>query len=122
MSDANLLKLIKRAVELCRPDLRSDYRVTRKAKVVTAYASDGQYFADVQPLRNDRGTARSGSSRIIVLRSVEIPIMWGGPNRGVDLSAAGGYAVRPLVLRWRPQLSEDRRLSAGKGTALQAVS
>ena len=53
MSETNFLKMIKRAVELCRPDLRSYYRVTRKAKVVTAYASDGQYFADVQPLRND---------------------------------------------------------------------
>ena len=109
MSDANLLKLIKRAVELCRPDLRSYYRVTRKAKVVTAYASDGQYFADVQPLRNDE----TPDPNEPVIPHVEIPIMWGGPNRGIvcppqagtlcDLSYYDGDPNYPRISNFRWQ-------------------
>ena len=86
MSESNMLKMIKRAVELCRPDLRSYYRVTRKAKVVTAYASAGQYFADVQPLRNDE----TPDPKEPVIPHVEIPILRGAPNRGVDCPPQAG--------------------------------
>ena len=109
MSETNFLKMIKRAVELCRPDLRSYYRVTRKAKVVTAYASDGQYFADVQPLRNDE----SPDPKEPVIPHVEIPILWGGPNRGVvcppqegtlcDLSYYDGDPNYPRISNFRWQ-------------------
>ncbi len=109
MSETNFLKMIKRAVELCRPDLRSYYRVTRKAKVVTAYASDGQYFADVQPLRNDE----SLDPKEPVIPHVEIPILWGGPNRGVvcppqegtlcDLSYYDGDPNYPRISNFRWQ-------------------
>ena len=108
MSD-NPLKMIKRAVELCRPDLRSYYRVTRKAKVVTAYASDGQYFADVQPLRNDEQPDPNEP----VIPHVEIPVLWGGPNRGVvcppqagtlcDLSYYDGDPNYPRISNFRWQ-------------------
>lgn len=109
MSETNFLKMIKRAVELCRPDLRSYYRVTRKAKVVTAYASDGQYFADVQPLRNDE----SPDPKEPVIPHVEIPILWGGPSRGVvcppqegtlcDLSYYDGDPNYPRISNFRWQ-------------------
>ena len=109
MSDTNMLKMIKRAVELCRPDLRSYYRVTRKAKVVTAYASDGQYFADVQPLRNDE----TPDPNEPIIPHVEIPILWGGPNRGLvcppqagtlcDLSYYDGDPNYPRISNFRWQ-------------------
>lgn len=44
---------IRKAVEVAQPDLRAYYRMTRKGKIVAVYASDGAYYADVQPLRND---------------------------------------------------------------------
>ena len=78
-SDTDLLRLFKRVVELSMPNLRSYYRVTRKAKVVQSYASDGRYWADVQPLRNDD----TPDPKEPVVPKVEIPILWGGPERGV---------------------------------------
>ena len=47
MAEQSFLALLKRAIELAMPDLRTYYRMTRKAKVVASYASDGKYFADV---------------------------------------------------------------------------
>lgn len=79
MPEQNFLSLLKRAIELSMPDLRNYYRMTRKAKIVTAYASDGHYFADVQPLRNDE----SPDPAEPVIPRVEIPIYWGGPKRGI---------------------------------------
>ena len=76
---ANLLTLIRRAMELAMPDLRHYYRTTRKARVVASYASDGKYYADVQPLRNDDTPDPAEP----VIPKVEIPILWGGPKRGV---------------------------------------
>lgn len=79
MKNIDLKALLKRVFELIMPDLRAYYRITRKAKVVKAYASDGQYWADVQPLRNDE----SEDPDEPVISKVEIPILWGGPERGV---------------------------------------
>lgn len=76
---ANLMATLKRAVELCMPDLRGYYRVVRKARVTATYASDGRYWCDVQPLRNDE----SEDSAEPVIPRVEIPILWGGPDRGL---------------------------------------
>lgn len=62
------------------PNLRTYYRVVRKAKIVATYpAEDGRYWADVQPLRNDDSVDENEP----VIPRVEIPIMWAGPNRGV---------------------------------------
>ncbi|MDD5106037.1 MAG: baseplate assembly protein [Desulfuromonadaceae bacterium] len=79
MADVDLKSLLKRVVELVMPNLRHYYRPPRKGKVVKSYASDGSYWADVQPLRNDDSV---DDNEPIVPR-IEIPILWGGPERGV---------------------------------------
>jgi len=73
------IALLRRAIELVRPNLRHYYRIMRKGKVVKAYASDGNYWADVQPLRNDESEDESSP----VIPMVEIPIFWAGDTRGV---------------------------------------
>ncbi len=79
MDDVDLRALLKRAFELVTPNLRHYYRVVRKAQIVKSYASDGRYWADVQPLRNDEGVDATEP----VIRHVEIPVIWAGPRRGV---------------------------------------
>jgi hypothetical protein len=79
MADLDLKKLLQRAIELAMPNLRHFYRVPRKGQIVKSYASNGQYWADVQPLRNDDSVDTSEP----VISRVEIPIMWGGPERGI---------------------------------------
>lgn len=86
MKDIDLKALLKRVVELVMPDLRAYYRVVRKAKVVKTYASDGQYWADVQPLRNDESVDESEP----VIPHVEIPVIWAGENRGMVCPPAVG--------------------------------
>ena len=49
----DVVGMIGRLVELAMPNLRHYYRMTKKAKIVAVYPSNGEYFADVQPLRND---------------------------------------------------------------------
>ena len=84
--DTSLIDLIRKAVELAMPDLRHYYRVTKKARVVNAYASDGKYFADVQPLRNDE----TDDPKEPLIPRVEIPVLWGGPKRGIVCPPAVG--------------------------------
>ncbi|WP_320175798.1 bacteriophage T4 gp5 trimerisation domain-containing protein [Maridesulfovibrio sp.] len=78
-TSVDLMALMKRIVELVMPDLRAYYRVPRKGKIVATYPSNGRYWADVQPLRNDDSIDESEP----VIPKVEIPIMWAGPKRGV---------------------------------------
>lgn len=78
-SNSDLKNLLKRVVELVMPNLRAYYRVPRKGRVIKSYASDGRYYADVQPLRNND----SVDDNEPVIPKVEIPILWGGPERGV---------------------------------------
>lgn len=85
-SKRDFVDLIRRIVELAQPDLRSFYRMTRKAKIVGVYASDGQYYADVQPLRNDESADESEP----VVPRVALPVLWGGPDRGVVCPPAAG--------------------------------
>ena len=104
---ANLMATLKRAVELCMPDLRGYYRVVRKARVTATYASDGRYWCDVQPLRNDE----SEDPAEPVIPRIEIPILWGGPDRGLvcppqpgtycDLSYFDGDPNYPRVSNFR---------------------
>ncbi len=84
MSD--LAVLLKRAFELARPNLRGFYRIVRKGRIVRTYASDGSYYADVQPLRNDE----SPDPAEPVIPQVELPVIWGGPNRGIVCPPAAG--------------------------------
>jgi len=77
--EVDLKKLLKRAIELVMPDLRHYYRLPRKGRIVKSYASDGSYWADVQPLRNDE----SDDPNEPMIPRVEIPVLWGGPERGV---------------------------------------
>ena len=86
MKDIDLKALLKRVVELVMPDLRAYYRVVRKARVVKTYGSDGQYWADVQPLRNDDSVDESEP----VIPKVEIPVIWAGPRRGVVCPPVNG--------------------------------
>lgn len=76
---SDLLDLLRQAVELSMPDLRHYLRPVRKAKVVAVYPSAGIYVCDVQPLRNDETVDDSEP----VIAKVEIPVLWGGPLRGV---------------------------------------
>ncbi|WP_241159544.1 baseplate assembly protein [Desulfovibrio sp. ZJ200] len=85
-SKRDFIDLIRRIVELAQPNLRSFYRMTRKAKIVGVYAADGQYFADVQPLRNDESVDDSEP----VVPRVALPVLWGGPDRGVVCPPAKG--------------------------------
>ena len=95
---------------LCRPDLPSYYRVTRKAKVVTAYASDGQYFADVQPL----GTTSSRTRMSRSSRTWKFRHSGGGPNRGVVCPPqAARCAIFPTMTATRTIRASTT--SAGKG-------
>lgn len=108
MADESLLALLTKVIELGMPDLRKYYRITKKAKVVAAYPSDGQYYVDVQPLRNDESPDVSEP----VVPHVAVPVMWGGPNRGVvcppsvgtlcDLSYYDGDPNYPFIsnIRW----------------------
>lgn len=120
MAEQSLLSLLRRALELAMPDLRAYYRMTRKARVVAAYASDGRYYADVQPLRNDE----SPDTAEPVIPKVEIPILWGGPKRGIvcppavgtlcDLSYYDGDPNYPRIsnFRWQGNSAPDCELEA----------
>ena len=109
MADANPLDILRKAIELAMPDFRHYYRMTRKARVVNAYASDGKYYADVQPLRNDE----TDDPKEPLIPRVEIPIMWGGPKRGIvcppavgtlcDLSYYDGDPNYPRISNFRWQ-------------------
>ena len=108
MADESLISLFSRMIELGMPNLRNYYRMPRKAKVVASYPADGQYFVDVQPLRNDESPDDSEP----VVPHVAVPIIWGGPNRGVvcppavgslcDLSYYDGDPNYPFIsnIRW----------------------
>lgn len=76
---SDMRDMLKKAMELAQPDLRKYYRVPRKGKIVAAYASSGEWFADVQPLKNDE----SDDPNEPILPKLELPILWGGPMRGV---------------------------------------
>lgn len=102
-----LLDTIRKAIEIGQPDLRHYYRMTKKAKVVASYASDGNYYCDVQPLRNDETVDEAEP----VVPKVEIPILWAGPKRGVvcppevgtycDLSYYDGDPNYPRISNFR---------------------
>lgn len=107
-SKRDVVGTLRRLVELAMPNLRHYYRMTKKAKVVAVYASDGEYFCDVQPLRNDE----SADPAEPVVPRVAIPVLWGGPDRGVvcppvagvlcDLSYYDGDPNYPFIsnIRW----------------------
>lgn len=107
-SKRDFIDLIRKVVELAQPDLRPFYCMTRKARIVDVYASDGQYFADVQPLRNDESVDNAEP----VVRRVALPVLWGGPDRGIvcppdtgtlcNLSFYDGDSNYPFIsnIRW----------------------
>ena len=79
--------LFKRMMELCQPDLRKYYRMPRKGRIHAAYASaGGQWYADVQPLRNDE----SPDPDEPILPKLELPVIWGDDQRGVVCPPAAG--------------------------------
>lgn len=104
----NIMESMKKIIELAMPDLRHYYRMTKKAKVVAVYPVDGNYYADVQPLRNDEQV----DSKEPVVPKVALPVLWGGPDRGVvcppvvgvlcDLSYYDGDPNYPYIsnIRW----------------------
>ncbi|HBV41968.1 MAG TPA: baseplate assembly protein [Desulfovibrio sp.] len=104
----SLLEQIKKAVEVCRPDFRHYYRIVKKARIVNSYASNGKYYCDVQPLRNDENIDTNEP----VIPRVALPVFWGGNNRGIvcppcigvlcDLSYYDGDPNYPFIsnIRW----------------------
>ena len=109
----NIIDTMRKVIELAMPDLRHYYRMTKKARVVASYASDGQYFVDVQPLRNDE----TPDAKEPIVPHVALPVLWGGPNRGVvcppevgalcDLSYYDGDPNYPYIsnVRWDSGMS-----------------
>lgn len=104
----DIVGVIRKLVELAMPDLRHYYRMTKKARVVAVYESSGEYFCDVQPLRNDE----SADPKEPLVPRVALPVLWGGPDRGVvcppvtgalcDLSYYDGDPNYPFIsnIRW----------------------
>lgn len=82
----DVVGMIRKIVELAMPNLRHYYRITRKARIVAVYACNGEYFADVQPLRNDE----SPDPKEPVVPRVALPVLWGGPDRGVVCPPVSG--------------------------------
>lgn len=115
----DLKALLKRVVELVMPNLRSYYRVVRKAKVVKVYPSDGTYWVDVQPLKNDE----SVDDNEPIIPKVEIPVFWGGPMRGIvcppevgtycDLSYYDGDPNYPRISNFRWHLNQAPTIEVG---------
>lgn len=85
-SGADILRLIRRCVEIAMPDLRKYYKMVKKAEIVQTYSSDGRYWADVQPLLNNETI----DEKEPVIPKVEIPVIWGGPGRGIVCPPAAG--------------------------------
>lgn len=79
MEEHDVVQLIKKSIEEARPNFRNFYRIMRKARVVKTYQVGNEYFADVQPLRNDDSVDPDEP----IIPKVEIPIIWGGPNKGI---------------------------------------
>ena len=112
----DIVGAIRRLVELAMPDLRHYYRMTKKAKVVAVYESSGEYFCDVQPLRNDE----SADPKEPLVPRVTLPVLWGGPDRGVvcppvtgalcDLSYYDGDPNYPFIsnIRWGGGMSAPK--------------
>lgn len=75
----DLRELLRRAVELAQPNLRKYLRLPRKGRIVKAYRADGTYYADVQVLTNDG----SPDPDEPMYPKLDIPVIWGGANRGV---------------------------------------
>ncbi|MGD9809633.1 MAG: baseplate assembly protein [Deferribacterales bacterium] len=86
MESSELKALLKKVIEIAMPNLRKYYRVVRKAKVVATYASNGKYYCDVQPMRNDESVDDDEP----VLKRVEIPVIWAGSARGIICPPAVG--------------------------------
>jgi hypothetical protein len=82
----DLRELLRRAIELAQPNLRKYFRMPRKGKIVTAYRSDGTYYADVQVLTNDG----SPDPDEPMYPKLDLPVIWGGPARGVVCPPAAG--------------------------------
>jgi hypothetical protein len=116
MSEVDLKGLLKRVVELVMPNLRHYYRLPRKGVVVKSYASDGSYWADVQPLRNDDSVDEGEP----VISRVEIPILWGGPDRGlVCPRRRGPSATSPTMTGIRIIADQHFPLGRNKGGRLR---
>ncbi len=82
----DLRELLRRAVELAQPNLRKYVRMPRKGSIVKAYKSDGTYYADVQVMTNDG----SPDPDEPVYPKLDLPVIWGGPARGVVCPPAAG--------------------------------
>jgi len=75
----DIFKILKRAVEIAMPNFRHFYRILKKGKIFRTYASDGKYYVDVQILRNDESVDENEP----ILAKVELPVIWGGENKGI---------------------------------------
>ncbi len=114
--------LLKRAIELLMPQVKHYYKVVKKGKITKSYCQDGGYYADVQPLRNDDSEDESEP----LLSKVELPVIWGGANRGIvclpakdtlcDIEYYNGDPNFPRIsnIRWKgnkaPQADADEFL------------
>jgi hypothetical protein len=86
MRTPEVKKLLKAVIEVLAPDLDRYRKPLRKGRVVETYASDGKYYCDVEILLNtDQRDAHEP-----IIKSVEIPVIWGGVNRGIICPPAVG--------------------------------
>ena len=70
---------MKKVIEILSPDLDHYRRPMRKGRVVATYPSDGRYVCDVQILLNNEQPDENEP----LINGVEIPVIWGGKNRGI---------------------------------------
>lgn len=77
---SRLGQIFKNLIELIMPDLRKNYRVKRRARVIQSYMTDGyNYYCDVRLLKNSGLVDESEPE----LTALEIPIIWAGEGKGI---------------------------------------
>jgi hypothetical protein len=86
MKTDELKKLLKTVIELIAPDLDKYRKPLRKGRVVATYDADGIYYCDVEILLNND----QPDEHEPMVRMVEIPVFWGGENRGIICPPAVG--------------------------------
>lgn len=72
--------LLRKAIELLAPDLKTFYPTVRKGRIEKVYTTDNSHFyCDVQTLNNDETVDTDKP----VIYHVEIPVHFAGPDRGI---------------------------------------
>jgi hypothetical protein len=85
-STEKLKRLLKQVVELLMPDFDHYRKPLRKGQVIETYASDGRYICDIKILLNNNQPDEDEP----IIKGVELPVIWGGAERGIVCPPAPG--------------------------------